>query len=271
MFGWGLKKKARVAAREIRYFTKNLFSRPRLYSHASPERFGAIYHEPSDMCLTDRAMLYALVRGLRPARALEIGARWGGSARIITAAMEDNQFGRAAGIDPEPSAFRAKPNDLHNRYQLITGYSPEAIPKAVEVLGGPLDFVFVDALHTFDAVLADFRGSIPHLAPGAHVLLHDTYHQGIDAAAQAILKEHPAFVDCGFITRNPKVGEPVSYQGLRLIRCGELDSQGLIADAYKNVGKTPPPFSTGLWNYDPYANRIGKGAPPAPAEVSAAN
>jgi predicted O-methyltransferase YrrM len=248
--GFGLRAKAERLRDELRIFTANNLKRPNLFSLTSPERVGVVYNEPSDMCPTDRLMLYALVRGLRPERALEIGARWGGSARIITNAMEENGAGKLAGIDPLTSQFRASPKDLHGRYTLIEGFSPKAIPAAVERLGDKLDFVFVDGLHIYDAARADFEGCIPHLAEGAHILFHDTYHQGIDRAVQDVIARG-GFVDCGFITRNPVVKSPVSGQGLRLVRFGAVNSEALIGEAYTRKGLPVPPFADDFKNHDP--------------------
>ena len=201
-------------------------------------------------------MLYALVRGLRPKLALEIGVRWGGSARIITNAMEENGIGQIVGIDPAPEAFRAKPTELHGRYTLIKGYSPGATPEAVKTLGGPVEFVFIDGLHIYDAVLKDFSGVLPYLADSAHILFHDTYHQGIDRAVQNVIKTSPSLVDCGFITRNPTIGYPVSYQGLRLVRKGAVNSEQLISEGYERNNQQVPPFSPDVWNFDDYYNRV---------------
>lgn len=258
-FGLGLKSKASMIKNELTYWLKNNFKRPNLYNLKSKERIGVIYHEPSDMCFTDRIMLYGLIRGLRPQRAMEIGVRWGGSARIISAAMEDNGIGKLVGLDPAPEAFRAKTRDLHGRYSLVRGYSPDDTKVAVMEFDGPLDFVFIDALHIHDAVLADFRGVAPYLDKNAYVLFHDTYHQGINEAINKILLENQDFVDCGFLTRNPAVSTPVSYQGLRLIRKGPVNGVELISDAYSLNGLTAPAFSEEFWNYDEFANRIGKG------------
>ena len=241
------------------YFFRNTFRRPDLFDLANQERFGTIYHHPSDMCVTDRVMLYALVRGLRPERSLEIGARWGGSARIIAAAMEENGLGKLVGIDIDTSNFRARKKDLFGRYQLMRGSSPEAIPDAVGLLGGPLDFVLIDATHTYDSVLADLRGVIPLLADGGHILCHDAFHQGINAAVHTVLKQHTNLIDCGFITRNPSLGQPVSYCGFRLIRAGDTNSLAIIADGYTREGMLPTPFSTEYWNFDEYAIRMGFG------------
>jgi predicted O-methyltransferase YrrM len=249
--GLGLRNMAQRFREEFGFFVSNNLRRPRLFDLRSPERVGVVYNEPSDMCETDRLMLYALVRGLRPRLALEIGARWGGSARIICNAMEENGIGKLAGIDPMTSQFRAPLSDLHGRYTLIEGYSPKAIPFAVEKLGGKLDFVFVDGLHIYDAARADFEGCLPYLAPGAHVLLHDTYHIGIDRAVRDVLSTNSKLFDCGIITRNPKVRLPVSGQGLRLIRYGSVDSEPLIRDGYACANVEPPQFTEDLLNSDP--------------------
>jgi cephalosporin hydroxylase len=256
--GWGLRNRLKHAVNEARYFWVNTAGRPRLYRTRTPERLGVIYTEPSDMCVPDRVMLYALVRGLRPERVLEIGVRWGGGARIISAALEDSGgAGRAVGIDPEPEVLRAGPRELFGRYDVLRGYSPGAIPEAVAKLGGPVDLAIIDAMHTHDHALADFCGVAPYLAPGGHVLLHDTFHQGIDQAVAEGLAERPSFVDCGFLTRFPEISDaPVAYQGLRLVRLGTPDSREVIAGAYERAGRPAPTFSPDFLNWDHHWNRI---------------
>jgi predicted O-methyltransferase YrrM len=254
-----LLTKAIKLRREVKWKLENLLKRPRLYDLHSAERVGVVYRQPTDMCETDRLMLYALTRGLRPERALEIGARWGGSARIITNAMQENGIGQAAGIDPAPEAFWARPRELHGRYTLVSGYSPQAIPEAVDRLGGLLDLVFIDGLHTHDAVLADFLGVLPHLAAGAYILVHDAYHQGISRAVDHVLVQNADLVDLGFITRNPEMASPVSYQGLRLIRRGGVDPESLITAAYKRENIPPMPFDAAFRNFDSFANQLGCG------------
>lgn len=260
MFKLGLKNKLKNFKSEVVIAYRNILLKPKLFNLQSDERIGVVFHEPSDMCLTDRVMLYALVRGLRPISALEIGSRWGGSAKIITNAMEENGVGKLIGIDPDIKAFRAKSLHLHNRFEFLEGYSPQSIPDAIKRLGNKsLDFVFIDGLHTYNAVLADLNGCLPYLSSGAHILLHDTYHQGIDRAVKQVISENYQLIDLGFITRNPNVHEPVAYQGLRLIRFGEVDSYKLISEAYLKAGSQPI-FDNALRNYDQFANRIGKGA-----------
>ncbi len=239
---------------------KNLFLKPNLYDLSRPERIGAAFMHPSDMCVTDRIMLYALVRGLRPERVLEVGVRWGGGARIIASALEDNRHGIAVGIDPEPEAFGIPERHLHGRYRRVVGFSPQITKEAVALLGGAPNLVFVDALHTGDAVYADFLGVLPFIQDDAHILFHDAFHQGVSTAIQVVIDANETLIDLGFITRNPGLGSPVSYQGLRLVRKGRVDFRALISNAYHIAGRTPPPIHSAFRNYDVYANRIGLGA-----------
>lgn len=252
----GIRAKLKAVEREAKYWWENTINKPKLFDLSSKERLGVIFHEPSDMCVSDRVMLYALVRGLKPLRALEIGVRWGGSARIITNAMQENGIGQLMGIDPYPEAFRASDKELHQRYKLVRGYSPDKTADAVEYLGGKVDFVLIDGLHTHDAVLADLRGVLPHLSIGSHILLHDTYHAGINQAVERVLQEVPEMKDCGFVTRNPMLTEVVAYQGLRLLQYGTIDAKALIASAYLEANYSEPDLSERTWNYDPWLMRM---------------
>lgn len=261
--GWGLRSKWADATHEMRIRWGNSVRRPWLYQPTTPERLGVIYSKPSDMCVPDRVMLYALIRGLRPDRVLEIGVRWGGGAKIIAAALEDaGGPGRAIGIDPAPQAFRVKPRDLFGRYELLCGYSPKAIPDAVAKLAGLMDLVIIDAMHTHDHVLEDFKGVMPHVAIGGHILLHDAYHLGIDQAVTEVLAEYRDCVDCGFLSRYAEITDaPVAYQGLRLIRVGTRNSHDVIRSAYQAEGRRAPDFSGDFINWDHYWNQF-KDRPP---------
>lgn len=199
-------------------------------------------------------MIYALVRGLRPRCALEIGVRWGGSARIICAAMETNGEGRCVGLDPDVSNFRVPTRRLYGRYELYRGSSPTDVPQAAACLDGRLDFVFIDAMHIYTCALADLRAVRPLLKEGAHILLHDCFHVGIDAAVGQFLEENPIIEDCGILTRHSEAYPPILGQGLRLLRVGGVESKTLLETAYHGQFPTHPEH---LWDYDHYALRVG--------------
>lgn len=209
------------------------------------------------MPIGDRIVLYGLIRGLQPKAYLEIGVRWGGSARIVSAAMEANQIGQAIGLDPDLSGFRPRPKELFGRYSTVKGFSPEDTGRAAMTSTEPIDFVFIDAVHTYSAVKSDIVGVLPFISDRAHILFHDAFHQGVHQAINEFLDENNSFSDLGIVSHNPVVGTPVSYGGMRLIRRGDTDLTSALSEAHARAGLEPPTFSRKVWDYDPYANRIG--------------
>lgn len=223
----------------------------------SPMRISSIFHYPSDMSLVDRLMLYTLVRGLRPNRVLEIGSRWGGSARIMCAALEDNGCGCMVGLDPHTDAFCAPPRSLFNRFTLVKGYSPEDLPKAVEALKGPPDLIFIDALHIRDAAVLDIDAALRVATSDCYVLLHDAFHPGIHAAARIAMERFPDLSDLGIISRSATPSDPVCYQGLRLLRRGAVVTSRDLETCYDLAGVKWPADPEALENYDRFAIRVG--------------
>ncbi|MEO1467692.1 MAG: class I SAM-dependent methyltransferase [Pseudomonadota bacterium] len=256
MLGLGIAPRLRQFGREARRRLAHL-ARPRLVPGGRGERVDVIFSEPHDMPMGDRIVLYGLVRGLKPATYLEIGVRWGGSARIVANAMEANGFGQAVGLDPDLSNFRPGAGALFGRYATVEGYSPEDTPKAAARLDGPIELAFIDAVHTYSAVKSDLAGVAPLMAPGGHVLFHDAFHQGINEAVDEFLRANPDFVDLGMVSRNASVELPVSYFGLRLIRKGPLDFAAELGRAHARDGTPMPALSAEVWDHDPYAERMG--------------
>lgn len=238
-------------------FSSTVGDRLRLVAGTKPVRVASVIHHPSDMVMTDRVMLYALVRGLKPNRILEIGSRWGGSARIMAAALEDNGSGRIVGLDPDTSNFCCPKRLTYGRFDLVRGYSPEDVPKAVEMLGGPPDFVFIDALHIRDAVLDDIGAAMKHSSPDCYILLHDGLHPGVHAAAEIAKQRHRELYDLGLVSRTAVRSDPVCYQGLRLLRRGTATSSRDLQNCYESVGLPFPEDPSPLENYDRFALRTG--------------
>lgn len=256
MFGLGIMPKVHRAVGLMRNRARGLAgSRSSMPDGA--ENLAVLFSEPHDMPMGDRIVLYGLIRGLKPAAYLEIGVRWGGSARIVASAMAVNGAGAAVGLDPDLSNFRPSESELAGRYTLIKGYSPEDTGTAVKALEQKPDFVFIDAVHTYSAVKEDIRGVLPHLADTAHLLFHDAFHQGINQAVDEFLAEHSDFTDHGMVSKNPEVGLPVSYGGLRLVKRGGTGFPSALAAAHAGAGMAPPELSPEVWDHDPYANRIG--------------
>jgi len=232
--------------------------RPDLYRMSTPNRLGSVVLARNNMPMEERITLFALVRAARPARALEIGVQYGGSSLIITSAMEDNGLGRLVGIDPQP--LIESMSVLHGRYSLVRGTSPEAIPQAVEILGGPLDFVLMDGLNTHRASGKDLDGLLPHMAEGGYILLHNAYHFGLNQMVEERLAVPGTRLhDGGFLCRSARTDlDPwVALNGFRLLRIASPSWTGSreIEAAYLAQGKEAPPFRPDILNHGPWGCR----------------
>lgn len=257
-------QKARQSVRDQVKVVSRRLQRPNLYRLSSPERVGAVFSAQSGMSVDERIFLYAIARGFRPERALEIGVAKGGSALIITNAMEENGRGLLVGVDPEPR-LTVKWNDLHGRYKLIPRPSPEVIPEAREAAGGPFDFVLIDGLHIYDPVRKDIAAIIPHLADGAYLLFHDAFHYGVATAIREAIEAHPGLVDCGYPCRTPNVyADPATpYNGFRLLLWTgvkaaprSVDVEAILEPLYARERRVRPPMREDVLNHDIWYCRV---------------
>jgi hypothetical protein len=104
---------------------------------------------------------------LRPRTYLEIGVCTG---RALALAREDTL---AYGVDPDPQLTTT----LATSTRLFRGTSDRFFADgtaARDLEETPLDLVFIDGLHLFEAALLDFANSARRCAKGARILLHDT-------------------------------------------------------------------------------------------------
>lgn len=180
---------------------------------------------PAELLLPERLLLYALVRGLRPERALEIGTHFGGSTTITCAALDDIGSGRLICVDPNPVVPDAVWAGVQHRATMIRGWSPDALVEAYTVAGGEFDFVFIDGDHTHAGVVRDVEGVLEVAAPGAHLLFHDSHYWEVSNAIDECLVRWPRrLVDAGTLSAmsTPLIAAPdgtVSrWGGLRLLR-----------------------------------------------------
>jgi cephalosporin hydroxylase len=96
-----------------------------------------IHWSPAWMTPAERLLLYTLVFSLRPKRYLEIGTLNGGSALIVSAAIDAvHADGRLVCVDPKPQIDPDHWKLLEHRSTLLKGFSPDILPHAYEAAGG---------------------------------------------------------------------------------------------------------------------------------------
>jgi predicted O-methyltransferase YrrM len=195
--------------------------------NGGPASIGVIDDAPVWMSIGERVVLYALVFGLRPDRCLEIGTFRGGSALIISAALDDVGDGKLICVDPSPQVAPEHWAKIEHRAMMLPGPSPAILEQAVEIAGGQFDFALVDGDHSKGGVVADIEGILPLLAQDAHILFHDAHYFEVIEAIDECLKLHPSLVDCGLVSTEQTPdsqsihGHPVVWGGLRMLRYRE--------------------------------------------------
>ena len=189
------------------------------------EAMEVIRNAPVWMSRAERLLLYTLIFTLRPSRYLEIGTFQGGSALVVNAALDAlNSQTPLICVDPEWNVAPEDWQKIEHRATFIEGYSPAILPKAEEAAGGKFDFVLIDGDHSYEGVLRDARGVMPHLAPNAYLLFHDSFFTNVARGLNQFANENANhLVDFGSLTREVTVEAheekgAIQWGGLRLMQ-----------------------------------------------------
>lgn len=120
---------------------------------------------------------------LNPKRVLEIGSEKGGTlwywmtaldagSKIVNIDILQNQTPEVAAALPGEWASWAP---VGVEYHPVIGRSddPQVYKKAMEYLGGEIDFLFIDGLHSYEGAKSDFLAYGQHVRKGGIIALHD--------------------------------------------------------------------------------------------------
>jgi hypothetical protein len=197
----------------------------KLTDHGLPGRVQHLLDAPAELLLPERLLMYSLVRGLRPARCLEIGTHFGGSTTITCAALDDVGAGRLVCVDPHPLVPADVWAGLAHRATMLRGMSPGALADAMAMAGGPFDFVFIDGDHTHAGVVRDVEAVLAVAAPGAHLLFHDSHYWEVrDAIDECVARYPTRLVDAGTLSALATApiqapdGTSACWGGFRMLR-----------------------------------------------------
>jgi hypothetical protein len=150
--------------------------------------------------------------------AVEIGTFYGGSTAITVTAMRHARRGKLWCIDPAPK-LRINWDEYKDVAVMIEEPSPQAYDTVAQQIPGPIEFALIDGLHTYEQVIKDTMGLIPHLAGEAWLLYHDCAFYGVAKAIDHCLAEVPELSDGGRLCRyfNGKQWPGDLFGGLRLL------------------------------------------------------
>lgn len=192
---------------------------------ALPAQIDVLNWTPAWMVMSERLMLYALVYGVRPECYLEIGTFKGGSALIVSAAMDAyGGQGRLFCIDPQPQISPEHWQQLAHRTTVVKGGSPIALAQAYQTAGRRFDFALIDGDHSYQGALRDATAVLDYVEDGAYLVFHDSYFGEVATALRDFVEQQRhRIVDFGSLTRevtyqpDPQ-GSPVRWGGLRVMQ-----------------------------------------------------
>ena len=118
--------------------------------------------------MRERIFLYAIVYSLAPQNALEVGTFKGGSAQIISGALDDLGLGgKLLTVDPSPEQIEIEWDTIAHNTTQLPGFFPKDFKSSSLAKGIRFDFAFIDGDHRFKGLGQDLK--FLHQIGRAHV------------------------------------------------------------------------------------------------------
>jgi len=141
----------------------------------------------SEMIQSERFFLNGLIRHYKPRKLLEVGVAAGGSSAVILNAIRDMPDSKLFSHDYNTDYYRGDGRksgfliekicpELASKWDLRTGGT---VAEHIDSIGGDIDFVLLDTMHSNPGEFLDFLMILPYLAKNAVVVIHDiSLHMG---------------------------------------------------------------------------------------------
>lgn len=148
-----------------------------------------------------QAILYTLVRNLRPEHVFEIGTYRASTSKALCRALEANRYGSMHTVDPLNSGTILRligrwPPALRERICYYPSSSMDFFNLAV-FRGLSSHLIFVDGNHDYEYALFDIQSAARVLRPGGFIVIDNVSQAGPFYAAQDFIRAHPAWRECG--------------------------------------------------------------------------
>jgi hypothetical protein len=200
--------------------------------------------------LTDaaQALLYSVIRSLRPEHVVEIGTYKAGTAEGLARAVLANGFGTVHTISPfdaeRVAAISVKwPPELQAvvRYQCVDSmtFFMHADQKRIRPA-----VVLVDGNHDYEFASFDIQATARRLEPGGFIFIDNVSQAGPYYAAMDFLARHSDWIDCGEVPATPGDTKAFNYTRSNIPL---TDFFVLRAPSYYVVGNRPQTFGEVPW------------------------
>jgi predicted O-methyltransferase YrrM len=216
-----------------------------------------------------QALLFSLVRNLRPAHVVEIGTYNGGTAEVLSRALHANGAGTLHTVSPHDAErfgtlFARWPEELrrHTLYYPVDSmmFFMQADEKQLR-----FDLVLVDGHHDYEFANFDIQAAARRLTPGGFIVIDNVAQAGPYRAAIEFLASNPGWRDCGARSGSRDATKAFDRDRTRI---PETDLYILRAPPACLVDQKPVTFGSIDWEDRPLAGvRLALGKPRTPGTL----
>jgi predicted O-methyltransferase YrrM len=165
---------------------------------------------PALVSACTQALLYALVRNLRPEHVIEIGTYRASTSQAICRALHANGHGLLHTVDPLGirsiiTLLRSWPAALRERLCYYPMSSMDFFARAVS-RGWTSDLIFVDGNHDYEYALYDIASAARVVRPGGFIAIDNISQGGVIEAARDFVRDRPSWRECGHALDAAPVG-----------------------------------------------------------------
>lgn len=156
---------------------------------------------PALVSARTQALLYALVRNLRPEHVMEIGTYRASTSQAICRALHANGHGLLHTVDPLDSGaiiavIRRWPAALRERLCFYPTSSMDFFARA-NFYGWTSELIFVDGNHDYEYALYDTLSAARVVRPGGFIAIDNISQGGVVEAARDFVRDRPSWRECG--------------------------------------------------------------------------
>src|SRR5580692_401406 len=149
----------------------------------------------------ERALLYCLIRAIKPENVVEIGTYFAGTTEVLARAVWENGVGCVYSVDPYGAgrvsqAMTAWPEPLRAITTCSFDNSMSFLTQLLQA-ATPIDFILIDGAHDFEFVRFDLEMCARLLRPGGIIVIDDAEQAGPFGAAKSFLTDHPQWRELG--------------------------------------------------------------------------